>query len=146
MITDTRVYFGTADNQLWCLDLAAGGTVWSTHVPQKVSSPPAISGSSLVIGTGDEESLATGVIWCLDAASGSLRWSYETDYSSPMQVSVTGQYAFAYNGVVLNLAGGTAVTSLHLGGSPYAQPVPYAGMPLRLRRGRRPLLPRPLKA
>ncbi len=127
VLSEGRVFLGTADNQLWCLSAASGEVLWNVHIPQKVSSPPAVYGSSLVIGTGDEKSLATGVLWCLDAENGSQRWSYETDYASPLQVSVTSRYAFAYNGLALDLSGTGVASTLPLGGSPHAQPAPYGG-------------------
>lgn len=127
VIGNSRVFFGTSDNQLWCLALDNGETVWKTRIQQKIASPPAISGNNLVIGTGDKASLAPGVVWCLDAASGSLRWSYETDYTSPLQVSATAEYAFVHSGLILTLSGGTTVTSLQVDGTPYAPPVPHTG-------------------
>lgn len=127
VLTEMRVFFGTADNQLWCLDRLNGQTQWTAHLQQKVAAPPAISGYDIICGAGDAGSLVPGVVWCLDAVSGKERWRYETDYRGPLHVSVSDTYAFIYNGLVLNLADGTILASLHVGGNPYAPPVPYGG-------------------
>ena len=127
VLTEMRVFFGTADNQLWCLDRLTGQSQWTAHLQQKVAAPPAVSGYDLICGAGDAGSLVPGVVWCLDAVSGKERWRYETDFRSPLHVSANDNYAFIYNGLVLNRVDGSTLTSLHVGGNPYAPPVPYGG-------------------
>lgn len=127
VLTEMRVFFGTADNNIQCLDRQSGQPLWSVHVQQKVSSPPAVSGFDLIFGAGDNDSLASGMVWCLDAVSGRERWRYETDYVSRLPLSASDEYAFVYGGLVLNRADGSSITTQQVSGSAFAPPVPYGG-------------------
>jgi len=69
VVVGQRVYFGsTADDQVHCLDLASGKTLWSFFTGAPVRLAPTVYKKSIYFGSDD------GFAYCLDAASGKLIW------------------------------------------------------------------------
>lgn len=72
-----RVFFGSsADDQVRCLDLATGDTLWTFFTEGPVRFTPTVAGECLLFGCDD------GVVYCVNIQDGSLKWKrrlLETD-------------------------------------------------------------------
>ncbi len=66
-----RVYIGSDDTHLYCLDAATGEKVWAYKTGADIQATPLLIGGRVVVGSGD------GFIHCLDA-DGKLVWRHET--------------------------------------------------------------------
>jgi hypothetical protein len=71
-ITENKIYVGSDDDKLYCLDALTGKLVWSYTTGSDVGSSPAVSGGRVYVGSYDSK------IYCLDALSGTLIWHYTT--------------------------------------------------------------------
>jgi outer membrane protein assembly factor BamB len=69
---DGKVYFGTSDNKVYCLNANDGSLVWNYGTASSVSSTPAVVNGILYIGSNDQK------IYALNANTGNLIWSYDT--------------------------------------------------------------------
>jgi outer membrane protein assembly factor BamB len=67
-VADGKVYVGSWDHNIYCLDAASGTLVWRYTTGDLVSSSPAVVNGKVYVGSYD------GNIYCLDAASGTLVW------------------------------------------------------------------------
>ena len=72
-IFDGKVYIGSEDTKVYCLDAATGTYIWSYKTGLFVSSGPAVVDGKVYVGSDDDK------VYCLDAASGEYIWSYKTD-------------------------------------------------------------------
>tara|TARA_R110002072_G_scaffold287242_2_gene452716 strand:+ start:49309 stop:53232 length:3924 start_codon:yes stop_codon:yes gene_type:complete len=69
VVVGQRVYFGsTADDQLHCMDLASGKTLWTFFTGAPVRLAPTVSGNAIYFGSDD------GFAYSLDAENGALIW------------------------------------------------------------------------
>ena len=69
VVVGQRVYFGsTADDQLHCLDLTSGQTLWSFFTGAPVRLAPTVHNNAVYFGSDD------GFAYSLDAETGSLIW------------------------------------------------------------------------
>lgn len=70
-----RVYIGSLDGHVYCLDTNTGSLIWNyrTVYPIGPASGPAVADGKLYIGCYD------GYIYCLDADSGGLIWIHPTN-------------------------------------------------------------------
>jgi outer membrane protein assembly factor BamB len=88
-IANGKVYFGSMDHNIYCLDAATGVKIWQYNTSHPVSSSPAIYESMVYIGSNDAYGVNGNNLYCLDAANGNLIWEYSTGdsqwgiYSSP---------------------------------------------------------------
>jgi outer membrane protein assembly factor BamB len=74
------VYFGSADNKLYAVDVATGAKRWEFKTGSWVESSPAVVDGVVYFGSND------GNFYALDAYSGQKLWTFGTDYpimSSP---------------------------------------------------------------
>ena len=65
-----RVFFGTADGFIRCLDRKTGGEIWSFAATGRIISAPTFWEGKIYAGSGD------GHVYCLNAKEGSLIWRY----------------------------------------------------------------------
>ena len=83
-VANGRIYFGSHDGYVYCLDAETGALVWKYSIGYKIDSSPAVADNRVYIGASD------GVVYCLGATTGQLIWSYETGdrigWSSPVVV------------------------------------------------------------
>jgi outer membrane protein assembly factor BamB len=87
-----KVYIGSDDFFLYCLDADTGSQVWRYETMHHVSSSPAVDAGKVYFGSFDT------YIYCLDAAGGSLVWKVKT--GGPVQSSpcvVAGRVYIASN-------------------------------------------------
>ncbi len=79
-VADGKVYIGSLDEKVYCLDANTGDYIWSYKTDGKVFSSPAVADDKVYIGSDG------GKVYCLDANTGNHIWNYTTgDYviSSP---------------------------------------------------------------
>jgi len=71
-VVDGRVYVGSWDGKIYCLDATSGTCVWSYTTGDRVDSSPAVVDGKVYVGSWD------GKVYCLDALTGNFIWSYAT--------------------------------------------------------------------
>jgi len=80
VVADGRVYVGSGDKNVYCLDALTGALIWNYTTGDLVSSSPAVVDGRVYVGSDDRN------VYCLDALTGALIWNYTTGYwvfSSP---------------------------------------------------------------
>jgi len=80
VVSDGKVYVGSDDWRLYCLDADDGTEIWNYVTWDTVISTPAVSDGKVYFGSNG------GGVFCLDAYDGSLIWSFQTGFefsSSP---------------------------------------------------------------
>lgn len=68
-VADGRVYVGSQDKNVYCIDARSGGLLWQFNTSARILSSPAVVGGRVYVGPDD------GYVYCLDAYNGSLIWS-----------------------------------------------------------------------
>jgi outer membrane protein assembly factor BamB len=80
---DGKVYVGSSDKNIYCLNAATGAYIWNYTTGDGVPSSPAVVDGKVYIGSDDDK------VYCLNAVSGAFVWSYTTGgdvFSSPAVV------------------------------------------------------------
>ncbi|MEM0466364.1 MAG: PQQ-binding-like beta-propeller repeat protein [Candidatus Thermoplasmatota archaeon] len=76
-----KVYFGSNDGNLYCVNSADGSMVWSSRTDGFITSSPAVADGKVYVGSYDAK------VYCFDALTGTKIWEYTTgasiQYSSP---------------------------------------------------------------
>ena len=72
-IVDGRLYVGSNDNNLYCLDPETGDELWTYETDDSIKSTPAVDNGRVYIGSNDDN------IYCLNAETGALIWNYTTE-------------------------------------------------------------------
>ncbi|RJP78425.1 MAG: T9SS C-terminal target domain-containing protein [Candidatus Zixiibacteriota bacterium] len=67
-----RVYVGTADARLVCLDAATGATLWQQMLGSWSEGAPAVAGGRIYLGASDHK------VYCFDAVTGAPLWQAVT--------------------------------------------------------------------
>ncbi len=73
VVQDGHVYIGSADRQLYALDLATGEKIWAFTADSPIEAPPMVLGDTVYVGD------LGGFVYAVDANCGEKRWAYETD-------------------------------------------------------------------
>lgn len=93
-----RIYFGTANGKVVCLDADTQAVIWSFNLGSATGiGTPALDGGLLYVGT------LTGNLYCLNASTGAVVWqksSALTCYSSAISLDDTRLYAMTNLGKV----------------------------------------------
>ena len=71
-ITNNKVYIGSKDDKVYCLNADTGAFIWSYTTGNWVDSSPAIYNDKIYIGSFDDK------VYCLNADTGAFIWSYTT--------------------------------------------------------------------
>jgi peptide/nickel transport system substrate-binding protein len=95
-VADGRVYIGSTDRKVYCLDAATGASKWSFATGGSVCSSPAVADGRVYIGSTDRK------VYCLAASTGELFWNYTTgNYVSSSPAVADGKvYVGSYDGKV----------------------------------------------
>jgi len=116
-IHDNKIYFGSKDHYIYCLNVDNGSLVWKYETGSAVYSSPTIINGRLYIGLNDH------YIYCLNADNGSLVWKYEMGNSAvAAPVIINGKL---YIGSIdhffycLNADNGSLVWKYETDGRPY---------------------------
>ena len=106
-VSGDRVYFGSADSYLYCLDKRDGSLIWKFKAEDSLKATPTIAGDRIIASGLDH------YIYCLNAQDGSLIWKYKTGFEVDCSAAVVddrvyfgGEDGFFY---CLNLADGSVV-------------------------------------
>jgi len=79
-VADGKVYVGSDDYKVYCLNASTGTKIWSYTIGHYVRSSPAVAYGKVYVGSTDDK------VYCLNASTGTHIWSYTTGgnvYSSP---------------------------------------------------------------
>jgi outer membrane protein assembly factor BamB len=68
-VAEGRVYFGSQDMHVYCVDAETGAFIWKFNTTARIASSPAVVDGKVYIGPDD------GNVYCVDAYNGSLIWS-----------------------------------------------------------------------
>jgi outer membrane protein assembly factor BamB len=68
-VADGRVYVGSQDKHVYCLDAWTGALIWKFNTSSRIKSSPAVVNGKVYVGPDD------GYVYCLNAYNGSLIWS-----------------------------------------------------------------------
>jgi len=71
-VADGKVYVGSCDNKVYCLDALTGEHIWNYTTGQYVDSSPAVADGKVFVGSFD------GKVYCLNALTGAHIWNYTT--------------------------------------------------------------------
>ncbi len=72
-VVGNRVYIGSRDHNLYCVDAQTGSLIWKYLTGWKIRSTPAVVNEKVYSGADD------GNIYCLDAVTGQLLWKTPTE-------------------------------------------------------------------
>ena len=72
-ISNGRVFIGSDDKQLHCIDLKSGEKVWTLTTEGEIESSPLILDKLVYIGSAD------GSLYAVEAATGKTNWSFKTE-------------------------------------------------------------------
>jgi len=70
-VVSGRVYVGSGDNHVYCLNASTGTNMWKYETGDYVHSSPAVVNDKVFVGSRD------GYVYCLNSSNGSLIWKYE---------------------------------------------------------------------
>ena len=82
-IINQRLYIGSSDHHLYCLDAQNGNQIWQFLARGAIYSTPTVANGIVYFGAED------GYIYALDAQSGALRWRYQTGAGVESQPAVS---------------------------------------------------------
>ena len=74
-VVEGKVYFGSIDGNVYCVDALTGAWIWQYATGDEVWSSPAVVDGKVFVGSGQIASGASNVS-CLDALTGAWIWSY----------------------------------------------------------------------
>jgi len=72
VVSGGRVFVGSNDNRVHCVDAATGEPVWTFPTTNDVEAPPLVIDGRVFVGSAD------GTLYAIDAASGEDLWTYAT--------------------------------------------------------------------
>ncbi len=84
VVADGKVYIGSEDGWVYCLDADTGAYIWKTNIVAAVP-PPVVVDNKVYIGS------SAGIVYCLNADTGDVIWEFTTGFtftSSPVVVEV----------------------------------------------------------
>jgi len=119
-VADGKVFIGSDDKKIYCLDADTGDKIWSFTTNGVVDSSPAVADGKVFFGSRDKS------IYCLDIYDGSEIWTYETIYHVRSSPAVADGKVFIgsddYNVYCLDMNNGSKIwtyeTSYHVRSSP----------------------------
>jgi outer membrane protein assembly factor BamB len=88
-IVNQKVYIGSYDKNLYCLDLWTGKKIWNYTTGLYIGWSPAVVGGKVYTGADD------GIVYCLNAESGALIWKKQITEFAPANMSARYSYATA---------------------------------------------------
>ncbi|MGQ9597108.1 MAG: outer membrane protein assembly factor BamB family protein [Thermoproteota archaeon] len=118
-VASGRVYFGSHDKKVYCLNASTGTHLWSYTTDNDVESPAVAYGKVYVTS-------GSGKVYCLDAVTGEHAWNYTVGGNLHSEPSVVdgrvyfgSHYAYNNNVYCLNASTGTQIWNYTTGNSIY---------------------------
>jgi len=105
-----RVYVGSMDFDVFCLDALTGGKIWNFSTGAGVNAPPTVVGGCVFAGSYD------GNVYCLNASSGVEIWRSAAGVFSPVNAGGSAGSPVVADGVVY-VVGNGVISAL---GSPFS--------------------------
>jgi outer membrane protein assembly factor BamB len=124
-VVDGKVYIGSMNSMVYCLNAATGALIWNYTTDGAVASSPAVVEGKVYFGSYDYK------VYCLNAATGAWIWDYTTGgivYPSPAVVD--GKVYFGSNDdkvYCLNAATGALVWNYTTGNAVFSSPAVVDG-------------------
>ena len=119
-VADGKVYVGSSDGKVYCLNALNGTCLWSYPTGGQVESSPAVSDLRVYVGSYDNK------LYCLDALTGASIWNYTTNNDVRSSPAVFGGkvYVGSLDGKVycLDASTGAYVWNYTTGGSVFSSP------------------------
>ncbi len=123
VIAESKVFFGSEDGKMHCLEQSNGNQLWETDVSQDIHSSPAFSMGNIYFGCDD------GVMYCLDSENGEIVWTFETEASIHSSPTIYNQRLFfgSYDHSIycLDLRKGNLLWSYRTDGEIFSSPAVY---------------------
>jgi outer membrane protein assembly factor BamB len=69
-VSDGKVYIGSQDYKLYCLNASTGSKIWDHMAGYWISSSPAVTKDKVYVGSSD------GFLYCLNMTTGETIWQY----------------------------------------------------------------------
>ena len=124
-VVDGKVFFGSIDKNVYCLDASTGAWIWQYFTGDTVWSSPAVADGKVFIGSGEMASGASNV-YCLDASTGLKIWNYTASGGVDSSPTVAdGKVFFGShdkNVYCLNASTGVKIWNYLTGGGVYSSP------------------------
>ena len=119
-VADGRVYVGSFDHKVYCLDAFNGTKIWDYTTDRTVWSSPAVADGRVYVGSYDYK------VYCLNATNGSKIWDYTTGYPVDSSPAVADSKVYVGSGdykmYCLDAANGSKIweytTGYYVGSSP----------------------------
>jgi len=94
---DGKVYFGSQDKNIYCLNARNGSLIWKFPTDYKVRSTPAVVDGKLYTGADD------GSIYCINANTGSQIWNEDIDgtYNGDLEYRFSGQWMLRSSPIIV---------------------------------------------
>jgi outer membrane protein assembly factor BamB len=106
-VANGKLYVGSNDNNVYCLDAATGNKVWNYTTGDDAFSSPAVADGKVYTGSNDDK------VYCFDALTGALVWNYTTGGNVRSSPTVTDGKVYVgsadKNFYCLNAATGTKI-------------------------------------
>jgi len=105
-VVDGKVYLGSDDNKIYCLNAFTGASIWNFTTGGNIFSSPAVANGNVYVSSEDKR------IYCLDASTGALTWNYTTGGSveSSPTVAEGNLYIGSEDGVLYCLDASTGAS------------------------------------
>ena len=71
-VADGRVYVGSNDANIYCLNAENGTLIWKKYLFEYVRSSPAVADGRVYVGSGNQK------VYCLNAENGDILWEFPT--------------------------------------------------------------------
>jgi hypothetical protein len=124
-VVDGRVYVGSNDHKVHCLNASTGAHLWNYTTGDTVYSSPAVVDGRVYVGSYDDK------VYCVDAYTGAHIWDYPTGdyvYSSPAVVNGSVYIGSSDNKVYcLNASTGAHLWNYPTGGDVFSSPAVVDG-------------------
>jgi outer membrane protein assembly factor BamB len=116
----SRVYFGSRDKRVYCVDALRGDILWSCETGGAVTSSPSLMENRLFIGSCD------WCIYCIDALTGRQIWNFKTGGTVESSPVVYGNRVYSgcgdYALYCLDIASGQKIWEYKTGGTLMSSP------------------------
>jgi len=124
-VANGKVYFGSWDDKVYCLDASTGARIWNYTTRGDVTSSPAVANGRVYVGSLDHN------VYCLDASTGAKIWNYTTGDIVESSPAVADDKVYVgsadFNVYCLNALTGTRIWNYRTSGMVFSSPAVFDG-------------------